>query len=370
MREMYAELGENFEKRILQPATNYAQLEKDDEADHSVQLTSNQTFNPDLPETYVSSRSYSILVGLEEKEIKEWKKACNQDPLLNKIILAQQGNDSNQELHSQYKVRENGLVYFEDWNSNWRLCVPSKKRIEIMKEVHDTISEASHGGYAKTYNKIAATYYWPRMSRDIKKIVTTCDICQKAKHKCHAPAGLLQPIPISNQPFEVVSMDFVPELPKSEGFDNILVIVDKLTKYAIFVPTTVNVGEKETEKLFFEHVISQYGIPHQVITDHDTRWRNDFWKEICKQMGMKRSLTTAYHPQADGQTEILNQTLEVSLRAYVGPDQNDWKSALPTLALAYNSTPHTATGFSPAFLLQGFYPITGSTIIHVPDPIS
>ena len=134
----------------------------------------------------------------------------------------------------------------------------------------------------KTYNHIASTYYWPRMSRDIKKYVSTCDICQKTKPRRHAPVGLLQPIPIPSQPFEVVSMDFIPELPSSSGFDNILVIVDKLTKYATFIPTTVSVTEIETAELFFCHIISKFGIPRQVITDRGARWKGEFWKEICK----------------------------------------------------------------------------------------
>jgi hypothetical protein len=182
-----------------------------------------------------------------------------------------------------------------------------------MSEVHNILTQSAHGGHAKTYNCIASTYYWPRMSRDIKQYVSTCDICQKSKPKCYAPFGLLQPIPIPTQPFEVVSMDFIPELPLSDGFDNIFVIVDKLTKYAIFIPTTTTIGEKETAELFFHHIISKFGIPRQVILDRDTQWQGNFWKEICDRMGMTRSLTTAYHPQADGQTEVLNQSLKILL---------------------------------------------------------
>lgn len=233
-----------------------------------------------------------------------------------------------------------------------------------MSQSHNGISEAAHGGHAKTYNRIAAIYYWPKMAREIKKYVSTCDICQKAKPQRHAPAGLLQPIPIPSQPFEVVTMDFIPELPLSEGYDNILVIVDKLTKYAIFIPTTVNIAEVETARFFFHHVISQFGIPKQIITDQDTRWKGDFWLEICNHMGMKCALTTSYHPQADGQTEVMNQGLEIALHAYIGPSRNDWASHLGALALSYNSTPHTTTGFAPAYLLRGYVPITGTSLIH------
>ena len=102
-----------------------------------------------------------------------------------------------------------------------------------------------------------------------------------------------------------ISTDFIPELPLSSSFDNILVIVDKLTKYAIFIPITISVTEVETAKLFFHHIISKFGIPQQVITDRDARWRGEFWKEICNRMGMTRSLTMAYHPQDQAQEALM-----------------------------------------------------------------
>jgi hypothetical protein len=277
--------------------------------------------------------------------------------------------DPNRPDFPQYFYSDDGLLYFEDNEGNTRLCVPNQLRVEIMDEAHNTITEAAHRGYFKTYNRISGTYYWPRMSREIKNYVKTCDVCQKSKPRRHAPLGLLQPIPVPSQPFEVVSMDFIPELPVSNGFDNILVIVDKLTKYALFIPTVVSIKELGAAQLFFHHVISQYGILHQVISDRDSRWREDFWREICRLMGMKQSLTTSYHPQADGQTEISNQYLEIALRAYIGPDRDDWSEQLDALALSYNTSPHTATGFSPAYLLRGYHPITASTLIKSPTSI-
>lgn len=183
-----------------------------------------------------------------------------------------------------------------------------------MDEIHNSFTESAHGGYHKCYNRLATSHYWPQMSRDLKLYVSTCDICQKSKPRRHAPFGMLQPIPIPQRPFEVVSMDFIPELPHTGGgFDNVLVIVDKLTKFVTFIPCSTNITEVETARLFFHHIISKYGIPRQVITDRDARWRHDFWGEVCRLMGMKRALTTAHHPQADGQTENLNQTLEIAL---------------------------------------------------------
>ena len=189
------------------------------------------------------------------------------------------------------------------------------------------------------------------MSRSIKAFISACNICQKSKPRRHAPVGLLCPIPIPTCPFEVVTMDFIPDLPNSNGFDNILVIVDKLTKYGIFIFCSTKITEEDTAKLFFKHIITQYGLPQQIITDHNSMWHNDFWGEICWLMGTKRSLTTAYHPQADGQTEILNQTLEIALCTYIGPSRDDWEQHLD---VTYNSSPHTATRFSPAYPLCGF----------------
>lgn len=115
----------------------------------------------------------------------------------------------NHPAHPQYFIAEDQLIYFEDNLGNMRLCVPEALRSEIMNEVHNTITEAAHAGFYKTYNRISTVYYWPRMSREIKAFVNICDICQKSKPRQHMPFGDLQSIPIPSQPFEVVSMDFI-----------------------------------------------------------------------------------------------------------------------------------------------------------------
>src|SRR5258708_31184460 len=136
----------------------------------------------------------------------------------------------------------------------------------------------------------------------------------------------------------------------------IYVIICKLTKYAIILPFKSTYGEKQTAQIFVDNVVCHFGLPSQIISDRDTRWRNDFWREVCLIMGARRSLTTAYHPQADGQSEILNQTIEVALRAYINKDKNNWVDLLPSMAFAYNNTPHTATKYTPSWLLMGYQP--------------
>ena len=179
----------------------------------------------------------------------------------------------------QYHYSNNGLLYFEDSMGNTRLCVPKSLQNEIMSKSHNVILELAHGRYYKTYNRISVTYYWPWMSWEIKSFVNSCDVCQKNKPRINAPIGLLQPIPIHSQPFEVVTMDLIPELPLSNGFNNILVIIDKLMKYTIFIPTMTRIGKVEMAKLFFMHVVTKFGIPQQVISDWDVRWHGDFGRK-------------------------------------------------------------------------------------------
>ena len=133
-------------------------------------------------------------------------------------------------------------------------------------------------------------------------------------------------------------MNFIPELPNCEGYNNILVIMDKLTKYAIFIPTSTSITEKGTAE---RHVIAKFRILRQVIMDRDIHWTGEFWKEISNQMGVKRSLTTAYQPQAKQQTKVL-QALEISLHGYIRPSRVGWVLHLNALAFSDNSTPHSA----------------------------
>ena len=365
LRDMYDELGERFEEKLLQVASK-----------HAISLLSEQSatcasleVHTSSSEDYSTSAYHSLVIGFSSKEYEKWKAAYLKDRHFKEVLDAMAATtDWAKPLYPQYYLRDDGLLMFEDGTTNTRVCVPEELRLGIVKEIHDGITESAHAGYHRCYNRIASVYYWPKMSRDIKRYVSTCDICQKSKPRRHAPVGLLRPIPIPTQPFEVISMDFIPELPISEGFDNVLVVVDKLTKYGMFIPCHTTINEKETAKLIFKHVICEYGIPRQIISDRDVRWRGDFWKETCRLLGTERALTTAYHPQADGQTEVLNQGLEIALRAYVGPTRDDWVAHLPALALSYNTSPHSSTGFQPAFLLRGYMPATSSTFLTDPGP--
>lgn len=373
LKHMYDEFGPRFEEKLLTVAAHYAESEHQELPFLFNTRTEHITFTGStiqLP--YVTAQNYSTLISINQNEISEWVSAYATDKHFSAVQQSFRSGveDNKRETFPQYLCSEEGLIYFIDSMGNTRLCVPQVLRLKVMKEKHDIITEAAHGGYFKTYNQISSNYYWPQMSRQIKKFIATCDICQKTKPRRHGPIGQLHPIPIPARPFEVISMDFIPELPESNGYDNILVIVDKLTKYGIFIPTNTTITKYGTAKLFFKHVVSKFGLPRQIISDRDPRWSGDFWKEVCRLMGTNRALTTAYHPQADGQTEVLNQTLEIAIRAYIGPSRDNWENTIDALAMSYNTAVHTSTGYSPAYLLRGYQPLTATMLDSSSQEIS
>jgi reverse transcriptase-like protein/integrase-like protein len=304
-----------------------------------------------------NSEDTVVIVQPSEDDIRRYAEGYTDDPFFTELLnRLRSSTDLDHSRHKRYEISDEGLLYYLDWSDRHRLCVPKSMQNEVLTSIHDQLGEAAHAGFERTYNRLVQTFYWPGMARHTKNFVKTCDVCQKIKHHRHAPLGLIRAIPIPEKPFDVISMDFIMDLPESNGFSAILVIVDKLTKYGIFIATRKQINEVETAHLVVDRVVVPYGVPRGIITDRDSRWTGDFWKEVSTALGANRHLTTSYHPQADGQTEILNQTLEVSLRAYIDGDRSNWSSLLPQFMLSYNTTRHYATGFSPAFLLMGYQP--------------
>jgi hypothetical protein len=373
LQDLYGQLSDKFEVQVLNLAAKFQRTEEND-ALRPVKLSLPNSIPSEEEESveetplsdYYSSRSYNLKVHIDKSEIDEWSSGYSSDPHFSVIIQEmREETDLANPKHPHYYLSDDGLLYFEDSEGNMRLVVPSRLRTKVIQDDHETLTEGAHSGYHRAYNRLACIYFWPRMSKDIREFVTTCDLCQKAKTRHHAPYGLLKPIPIPSQPFEVISMDFITEMPETKtGFNNILVIIDKLTKFAIFIPTVTTINEVDTARLVFQHVISRFGLPRQIITDRDLRWSGTFWEALCSQMNIKRALTTSHHPQADGQTEKMNQILQTALPCYTAPSRDDWDQHLEGFALSYNGTPHSATGFAPAFLLFGYLPKTGSNLLR------
>jgi len=151
-------------------------------------------------------------------------------------------------------------------------------------------------------------------------------------------------------------MDFIEKLPESNGYNSILVVVDRLTKQGIFIPCTVNITSPELAILFVQHVFSKHGVPSHVTSDRGPEFVSLFFRSLGKALNMELHFTSGYHPEGDGQTERLNQTLEQYLRVYCNFQQDDWSELLPLAEFAYNNAPNAMTGLSPFYANKGYHP--------------
>jgi hypothetical protein len=309
----------------------------------------------------VSTESATVLNvrnDLKERLLLELLKDSFALDVFEKIDI---GNKSPKILRFE-KIGE--LLYFKDpVDKRYRLYIPAAMKADILYEFHDT-PMAGHCGGARMYARIAAQFYWPRMQRDIKKYAASCISCQKNKPRNRMKFGLLDPLDIPEGPFDTVSMDFITKLPISPyGNDSIMVIVDKCTKCGIFIPLKEASTAEDIADLFFKYVFRHHGLPLKIICDRDPKFTSAFWKQLFKRMETKIGMSTAYHPQSDGQTEILNRILIQMLRHFVDYQQVEWDDLLPIMEFAYNATPHTATGFSPFLLNTGREPRVPASLL-------
>ena len=228
-------------------------------------------------------------------------------------------------------------------------------RSEILHLAHDSVS-AGHPGRDRTIELVRRSYNWPGLPTDATRYVASCDTCQKSKPSHHRPHGLLKPLPIPDRPWSSISWDHIGPLPLSDGFDAILVIVDRFTKLAHFVPANTSDDARTLARQFLQNVFRLHGLPESIVSDRGATFSSAWWKELCRLMRTDLKLSTAFHPQTDGQTERTNQFIEHYLRCEVDYLQSDWAEKLDTAEFAYNNAQHTSTGQSPFHATYGFHP--------------
>jgi len=159
-------------------------------------------------------------------------------------------------------------------------------------------------GIDKTYATLARYYWWPNMSTDVKNFVRTCDYCQRSKGRTLISSGSLSPVAIPQERWEVVTMDFVTGLPKTkQGFDMIMTVVDKLSKRAHFIPGRTTADAQDVADIFTAEIFRLHGLPATIISDRDSKFTSKFWQHLMQRLGTRIGMSTANHPQTDGQTE-------------------------------------------------------------------
>ncbi|KAD5507398.1 hypothetical protein E3N88_15101 [Mikania micrantha] len=204
------------------------------------------------------------------------------------------------------------------------------------------------------YRDLRVNYWWPGMKRDIVKYVEKCLTCAQVKAEHQKLYGKLQPLEIPMWKWEHITMDLITKLPKTRnGYDTIWVIVDRLSKSAHFIPIKETYSSKKMAEIYVKEVVSRHGVPVTIVSDRDTRFTSHFWKNFQEELGTRLLLSTAYHPQTDGQSERTIQTLEDMLRACIIDFGGSWDDYLPLAEFSYNNSYHSSLGMPPFEVLYG-----------------
>jgi len=295
-------------------------------------------------EVMVSSAmiSKALLQEYELDLLEEVREASNRDlEWLSREATLKDLITRDKELPASWQYKD-GFPYFKN-----RLYIPANDALKtkIAKGCHD-LKIAGHFGMEKTIEIITRDFYWKGLTEWINDYVRSCDECQHNKSPRHARWGLLQPLEIPYAAWNSISTDFITQLPESQGYTQIMVVVDRFTKMAHFIGLPTNATAKDVATVFLREVWKLHGLPTEIISDMDAKFSGEFWESLSKLLGIKRKMSTAYHPQTDGQTERTNQVLEGYLRNFVNYDQDDWYQLLPLVEFAYNNSATNAHGMS------------------------
>ncbi|KAF1331227.1 reverse transcriptase, partial [Globisporangium splendens] len=237
-------------------------------------------------------------------------------------------------------------------------------RHRLLYEYHDSPS-GGHLGREKTFLSLSRDYYWPHMYKWVRKYVRTCEICQRVKPSGSTQAPL-RPLAVPSDSWKSVSMDFIFGLPRdTHGRNGILVFVDRFSKMVHLAPVSDKISAEKTAKVFVDVVFRLHGLPVEIVSDRDTRFTSKFWRALFGLLDTKLPMSTAAHPETDGQTERVNRVLEDVLRSYA-TSFKEWSEFLPLAEFALNNSTHVSTGHSPFYVNYGIHPrVPASTMGEV-----
>jgi hypothetical protein len=245
-----------------------------------------------------------------------------------------------------YSIDDENLLLYEG-----RLCVRRNTELctRLIREAHDQVSSA-HPSARKTYQLLAPKYHWIGMSSDCKTYVDNCGTCRRAHSNQTKQQDWLHPLPIPAYPMQHLCMDFKEFPPDKQGYDCILVIIDRLGKDSVTIPCHKTIDARGLAVLFVQWVYRFGHTPESIVSS--------FWQEFCRIIGVKIKLSTAYHKETDGQTEIMNRYIDQRLRPFVSYYQDNWSDLLPLMDRVQMTLPHSSIGMAPYRLKFGIDPRT------------
>ena len=260
------------------------------------------------------------------------------------------GSEGLKQMVKELFPKSDETLYFMD-----RVWVPKFGNLRelVLNEAHKS-NYSIHPGSDKMYKDLKEFYWWPNLKREIAVYVSNCLTCARVKAEYQKPSGLLQQPQIPEWKWENITMDFITKLPRTpNGFDAIWVIVDRLTKSAHFLPIREKDKVDKLARLYLKDIVARHGVPKSIISDRDGRFTARFWKVLQESLGTRLDMSSAYHPQTDGQSERTIQALEDMLRACVLDFGGSWDIHLPLAEFSYNNSYHASIKAAPFEALYG-----------------
>ena len=227
-----------------------------------------------------------------------------------------------------------------------------KEKIYILKDeelraeiiwLYHNMPVGGHREQQKIVELVTRNFWWPEITKEVKQYVKEYDACQHNKNHTKQLAGKLIPNSILKKPWAYISADFITKLLLAQGYDSILVVVDRLTNIVHFIPTTEKTSAEGLAKLFRDNVWKLHSLPESIISDRGPQFVAELMRELNGILGIVSKLSTVFHPQTDGQTEGVNQELEQYLRMFIDHRQEQWPEWLGAAEFAYNNKVHSST---------------------------
>lgn len=290
---------------------------------------------------------------------EELKNQYSSDSYFSKIIADLQGSLQAENL--PYRLHEDYL-----FKGN-QLCIPEGSlREQIIRELHGN-GLGGHFGRDKTLAMVADRYYWPKMRRDVERLVKRCPACLFGKGSAQN-TGLYVPLPEPDAPWIHLSMDFVLGLPKTaKGFDSIFVVVDRFSKMAHFIPCFRTSDATHIAELFFREIVRLHGIPTSIVSDRDVKFMGHFWRTLWRKFGTELKYSSTCHPQTDGQTEVVNRSLGNMLRCLIQNNPKTWDLVIPQAEFAYNNSVNRSIKKTPFEAAYGLKPQHVLDLVPLPQ---
>ena len=246
-----------------------------------------------------------------------------------------------------------------------QLCVPNfSLRDQLLLEVHNQ----GHFGRDKTLSLIQQKYFWKDMETNVSKLVQRCFVCQKSNGTT-TTSGLYLPLLVPTKPWECISMNVVLGLPPTTRRANsIFVVVDKFSKMSHFLPCRKSNDALHVVDLFFRDVYKLHGLPHSIVPNRDTKFPSHFLRTLWKRVGTNLNYSIAFHPQTDGQIEVVNQNLGNHLQCRVGDHPKEWEGILLVAEFAFNSSINRSSSYNPFEIVYGNNPCSVIDLVASPMP--